>query len=107
MAALNILAQVLVDLHRAGGAGAAVGGDGHEVHGAFDVHMAHQVGHKDEAAFQHADKDGVLVPEVLRDFSADLRHLGLNFLFTDEDTFNIVAHSVYLLYIILLPLQKS
>ena len=92
MASLDVALEVFEDLDGAGGGRTGIAGHGHEVHRAVDRHMAHQIGHKNEAALQHAHKDGVLAGEVLRDFFADLGNVALDFFLGDQNSLDVVFH---------------
>ena len=78
VAALDVLIQILVDLHGAGGRGlVAVGRHGHEIDRARDGHAAHQVGHKHHRALEDGHQNKVLALVILADLGTQLSNLCL------------------------------
>ena len=75
----NILIEILVDFHGPRRRCSAVRGNRHKVHGTRYVHIPHQVRHKDETAFQHADEDRILILKIPGDLFSDLCDLCLDF----------------------------
>jgi len=86
VAALDRGIEVLEDPHHARGVGGrAVGGDGHEVHLARDLDVAHEVGQKEHRPLEHADQDQVAAVVVARDLDAELPHAVLEVVGLHED----------------------
>ena len=75
VAARNVLLEVVRDLHHAGrGRRVLIGRDGDEFNVALELAGAHNVGHEDERALQHAEEQGVLVLQALIERIAHLLH---------------------------------
>ena len=75
VAAGDVLLQVAGDLHHAGALGAVVvRGDADELDLALDLRRPHQIRHENEAALQHAHKNGILVVETVVQLVAHLPH---------------------------------
>ena len=91
----NVLAEILVDLHRARGGGAvAVGRNGHKVHAAVDRHFAEQVRHENEAALQNADEQRLFPGVIAGDLRAQLADARMDLLLTEQYGRNIFSHSL-------------
>ena len=91
--ALDVLIQVLVDLHGAGGRGlVAVGRHSHEIDRARDGHAAHQVGHEHKAALEHADKQRLAAVEIPGNLGTQLRRARLDLLGGQQNGRNVISH---------------
>src|SRR5436190_1380420 len=78
--------EVLEDPHHARGVGGrAVGGDGHEVHLARDLDVAHEIRQKEHRSLEHADQHQVAALVVARDLGAELPHAVLEVVGLHED----------------------
>ena len=97
MAALDALVEVLIYLDRAGGAGAAVRGNGHKVHRAVYIHMTHEIGHENKAALENAHENGVLAVEIARDLTACLGDGRFYLLRGDKNSLYILYHYSFFL----------
>ena len=86
MPVLDVDVQVLEDPHDARGVGRrAIAGDGHEIDLAEKRQLAHQIGHEEDGAFEHADQEK-FAPLVLgRYLAAQLGDALAQLLLRDED----------------------
>ena len=91
VSALDVLAEVLVDLDRTGGGGSPIGGDRHKIDGAGNRHAAHEVRHENEAALQNADEDRIHARKVLRDLCTEGGNLFRYCVLGKEYAFNITS----------------
>ena len=93
VAALDVLIQVLVDLHGAGGRGlVAVGRHGHEIDRARNGDAAHQVGHEHKAALEHADEQRLTAVKIPGNLGTQLRRARLDLLGGQQNGRNVISH---------------
>ena len=91
----DVLLDIVGDLHPAGGAGGvAVGADGDELQVALQGAGADQIGHKDEAALQDPQEEGLLPLEPLRELRAHLRHPAGDVLLGKQYLQDVILHFV-------------
>src|SRR5206468_4803184 len=85
-AALDVDVEVLEDADDARGVGrVAVARDRHEVDLARNGQVAHQVGHEEDGALEHADQEQVAALVVGRDLRAELGDARSERLLVDQD----------------------
>ena len=88
----NVLVEVLIYLDRARGSRPLIRGHSHKVHRAVYGDMAHEIRHEDEAALQHAHKNGLLARIVRRYLRPDLLHFLLDVYLRDQNALNVLFH---------------
>ena len=73
----------------------AVGRDGDELDLALDLAGADEVGHEQEAALEHADKQRVLVLEPVIELVAELLYARLDLLLAEEHPQKVLIHCAF------------
>ena len=92
MPVLQVGGHIPLDHHLAGGAGALVAGDPHEVHLAGGLDLAYHVRVEYHHALEHPDDDGILSGVVLGQLAAQLLNAGAKLFLGDKNLLNILFH---------------
>ena len=81
------------DLHHAGGGRCVlIGRNGDEFNIALELAGAHDVGHEDERALQHAEKQGIFALEALVELVAHLLHARFELLLGIQYLQDVLIH---------------
>mgnify|MGYP005965890693 CR=1 FL=1 len=89
----GVLLKIVANLHPSAGHRAVlIRADGHELNVAHDLRGPHQIGHEDEGALQHAEKQGIFALEALVELVAHLLHARFELLLGIQYLQDVLIH---------------